>query len=216
MIFQNTWNFVLDTIAPTDPFIREIEDMSAEEFIQRAKKIEKNTVEGDFIAFFSYKDPLVKAAILEVKSYGNKRIARLLGEVVHELLVLELEDMEVFYNFRAPLLLPIPMTRKSIRERGWNQCELLVQAITRYSDEMFETPRNALVKIGKTEDQVGKGRKERFANLAHVFIADSNVIHDRNVIVLDDIVTTGATLCEAKRALFEAGARKVLSVAIAH
>ncbi len=213
--FLKIWNLFIDTIAPQDPFIKKIENMTAEEFIREAHRLHTSTAD-DFVAFFAYKDPLVKAAILEVKSYGNRKIARLLGEVIHELLVTELEDMEIFYNFRSPLLLPIPMTRTSLRKRGWNQCQLCVSALIACSGNTFDTAQNALTKMRKTDDQVGKGRKERFENLRHSCVADPALVRDRNVIILDDIVTTGATLAEAKRALLEAGARKVFSVAIAH
>lgn len=209
--------FLVDTIAPPDPFIREIESLSPADFLNRAQR-QKVALTDGVLSFFVYKDPLVKAAILEVKSYANRKIAKLLGCVLYELLVAELEDLDTFENFKNPLLLPIPMTRKSIRERGWNQCELFVDAIEVASrGKTFETSSNTLVKIKKTGDQVGKGRKERFQNLAQCFsVSNPGAVHGRNIIVLDDITTTGATLQEAKRALLEAGARRVLLVAIAH
>lgn len=210
-------SFLVDTIAPPDPFVREIELLDPAEFLSKAQKPDV-ALKDEVLSFFLYKDPLVKAAILEVKSYANRKITKLLGRVIYELLVAELEDLDMFENFKEPLLLPIPMTQKSIRERGWNQCELIVDAVNTTScGKTFKTSSKLLVKIKKTGDQVGKGRKERFENLAQCFsVSNPSAVRGRNVIVLDDITTTGATLQEAKRALLEAGARRVLLVAIAH
>ena len=216
-MLRKTWDFVLETIAPQDPYVRSIELMSPAEFSAKASEIlPEGTIDG-VISFFSYKGKLAKTAILEVKSYGNKRIARLLGTAIRDLLVFELSELELFENFTKPLLVPIPLTKKSLRRRGYNQCELIAREIAKADKgATLEMSASALIKTKETGDQVGKSRVERFANLKGCFQAKSEETKGRNVIVLDDIVTTGATLKEAERALRKAGARKIILVSVAH
>lgn len=207
---MNIFQFILDTIIPPDPTIRAIEGMNEDDFVSIAGTLATKETPSGVISFFPYKNETVRAALIEIKTHFNKKIVGLLGKVMHQKLIPLAEG--------RPLLIPIPMTRKSLRERGWNQCELLAKAITDEDKGVnFEICMNALVKIRDNEDQVGKGRKERFENLRGCFaVRDVEKVRGRNVIVLDDIVTTGATLKEAHRALIEAGAKKITLVSVAH
>lgn len=216
-VIRTLLDFVLNIIAPQDPIVRSIESMSPAVFSDKAQK-SMDWETKDVSALFAYKDTLVKTALLEVKSHGNQKIADLLGEIIFETITLDLADLETFSNFTKPLLLPIPITRKSRRNRGFNQCELICEGI-RKADVMksLEIDFSILKKIKETGDQVGKSRSERFENLKNCFgVHNQGKIRGRNVIVFDDIVTTGATLYEAKKALLRAGARKVHLIAFAH
>lgn len=220
LIFQTTIrkaiSFILETIAPKDPEIKAIEDAGFERFDAKAARSRSSDLGNDVICLYAYKDPLVKKAVLEVKSYGNKTVASLLGKAVYETLIQEILERARFEDFRHPLLAPIPMTAKNIRERGWNQCLLIARALKEHDVfNAFELSPDALSKTRATDDQVGKGRRKRFINLKDCFEASERV-RGRNVIVLDDICTTGATFAEATRALKAAGARKTICVALAH
>lgn len=202
--------FILDTIVPPDPTIRKIEDMSEADFISAAGSLMTEDMSPGVISFFPYRNEMVRAALIEIKSRLNKKVVRLLGKVICKKLIPLTES--------RPLLIPIPMTKKRLRERGWNQCELLVKAIVAEDKGAnFEICADVLIKARENEDQVGKGRKERFENIRGCFIVkDKERVRGRDVIVLDDIVTTGATLEEARRALADAGARKITLVGVAH
>jgi ComF family protein len=218
-VFREVWHtllsLVLDVIAPKEPDIRAIEKLGYEGFHQKALKSLPHRTFKDLMCVYHYKDPLVKKAILDVKSYGNRTIGDMLGKALYEALILKLDEKVFSHNFERPLLVPIPMTQKNIRERGWNQCIILAKALRAHDAEnRFELAPEALIKIRVTEDQVGKGRRERFKNLEGCFEAGRHV-KGRNVIVLDDICTTGATLLEAKKALEEGGARNVVCIALA-
>jgi ComF family protein len=210
--------YAFDTVAPPDPFIRRIENMSPAEFVEHTQRIDRAAEIEGITSFFSYKDPLVKAAIIEVKSYGNRKISRLLGSVVWDSLVEDLSELEVFKNFSSPLLIPIPMTKKSKRKRGWNQCKLIAREISAKAGSLSPNLRlDILVKSKETDDQVGKSRSERFTNLKGCFsVACPEALRGRNVIIFDDIATTGATLHEARRTLLKAGAKRAFCIAIAH
>ncbi|MEK7607498.1 MAG: phosphoribosyltransferase family protein [Patescibacteria group bacterium] len=212
------FEFLLDTIAPPDANVKKIELLSSETFLEEAMRGEKLEESPGVLHFLPYRSTVVKTAIIEIKTHENRKIAFLLATLLYDFLLSELSDLEMFQNFTSPLVLPIPITRKKKRKRGWNQCDLLAQAMKKIDrGKTFEIRTDILQKIRENEDQVGKGRTERFKNLENCFrVRDEMKTQGRNVIIFDDIVTTGATLSEAKRTLLSAGAKKVVSVALAH
>ncbi|MEN9621948.1 MAG: hypothetical protein RLZZ67_382 [Candidatus Parcubacteria bacterium] len=209
-ILKKIAEYTLDTIAPPDPTVRLIECMTPEGFLSKVQRAE--VVMDPLVpkAILSYKDPLVKTAILEVKSYGNTKLALLLGSVLYTHLRAELEY--------PALIIPIPITKKSLRARGWNQCELMCKGLQKMDTEKrFEVRTDILYKVRETADQVGKGRQERFDNLRNCFaVFEPEKVAGRCVIIFDDILTTGATLGEAASAIRRAGANHVTCIALAH
>lgn len=220
------WTFILDTIAPPHPLVREIERMSVAEFMHRTRRTDtpiQNTSPFVIRALFAYKDPLAQTALLELKSYGNKKMAYILAASLYETLLDKREQKPQSNDSLNPILVPIPMTRICKRKRGWNQCELIGQALTHIDTlstrgvPRFEVRSDLLHKIRETADQVGKNRHERFENLRNCFaVQHPEKIHGREIIVFDDILTTGATLSEAAQALHKAGASKITCIALAH
>jgi len=214
---EKIFKVILEFLLPQKTLTREILAMSAEDFRKAVPSCEK-FASPDSFALFDYKNPFVRQAIWELKYRGNKKIARLLAECLYEELAEELAERKTFDNFDKPLLLPIPLSKKRQRKRGFNQCELLTDALAAIDlGNFFETPKDILVKIKDTESQTAKRRAERLANLSGCFaISDPEAISGRNVIIVDDVTTTGATLEEARKTLAKAGAKKVLAVTIAH
>ena len=123
----------------------------------------------------------------------------------------------MFENFVDPLLVPIPLSKKRLHERGYNQAELLARALVKHSGEKIRIETNALFKVRETGRQAMiHERSRRLGNLAKAFHADSTHVRGKNIVLIDDITTTGATIVEARRALKKAGARKVLALTVAH
>ena len=117
------------------------------------------------------------------------------------------------------MVVPIPISNKGRSERGWNQAEMLAERVAALDKEnLFKYLPGQLVKIVHTESQTKTGsRKERLENLKNSMeILSASVVAGKCVVVIDDVTTTGATFAEAKRALEQAGATKILCLAIAH
>jgi ComF family protein len=112
----------------------------------------------------------------------------------------------------ADLLAPVPLHHRRLRERGFNQALLLAQAFS-------EVPldRDNLRRVRATVPQVGlKSLKERRANVKGAFaVARPEKIAGKNVCLVDDVFTTGATVRECARALNKAGARSVTIITAA-
>lgn len=170
------------------------------------------------LILFEYHNTLVRTLILALKENGNKKACLLLAEALYDRLIEELADKNIMQGFTKPLLIPIPVSKKTRSLRGWNQCELLCRELCVLDgNQNMELCLHTLIKHRHTHDQVGKSKAERSTNLKDCFsIQKPERIQGRNIIVLDDVVTTGATTSEAKRTLLQAGAKKVFIVAVAH
>jgi ComF family protein len=131
-----------------------------------------------------------------------------LGEPLAGVLIEYLARNPVFDLSRVDVLTTVPLHLKRERERGFNQSEFIAKALATYFDIPFR--RDLIAKTRDTKPQFGLCREERFGNVAGAFEVKSlgNVI-GRNVLIIDDIFTTGATASECARVLKEYGALSV-------
>lgn len=111
-------------------------------------------------------------------------------------------------------VLPMPTTAFRRLNRGFNQCDYLAADLARRLDRRLL--RRALVRCGSPERQGGLSEEERFRNAKGTFaVRDASAVRGRTLLLVDDIMTTGATLAAAGEALRAAGARRVWSVTLA-
>ncbi|MEI8174911.1 MAG: phosphoribosyltransferase family protein [bacterium] len=171
---------------------------------------------------YDYRHPPIKNALLVFKYKGKKRLANVFAEILYEKIIEELSELSVMENFHAPLLIPIPLSNKRHRERGYNQSELICKEIIKINNLRhgvdMKLENNILIKPKETEHQARiHNRSERLKNIIGSFaIKNAELIKNKNIILIDDITTTGATLAEAKKILKQNGARKVIAFTIAH
>lgn len=109
--------------------------------------------------------------------------------------------------------IPMPLTRQRLGERGYNQAWLLARALASRSTEWGQKPQPGwLVKLRDTPPQHELDRRSRLTNLGTAFAVSARAVPElthRRVLLIDDIMTTGATLTAAARALTMAGAAQV-------
>lgn len=114
------------------------------------------------------------------------------------------------------LVVPVPLHWTRLFRRRYNQAALLSRAIARSAG--LEHCPDALVRKRSTGNQDGKTREARFANLVGAFTvpkAREARVRDRDVLLVDDVMTSGATFAAATEALFSAGARSVSVLGLA-
>lgn len=105
-------------------------------------------------------------------------------------------------------VVPVPLHRLRLRERGFNQAANMGKAVAKSLGVELET--DILLRVRATPAQVGLSRSQRIDNVKGAFgVSSSNRARKRNLLLVDDVYTTGATLAEAARALLRAGAREV-------
>lgn len=154
---------------------------------------------------FLFADRL-RDALLAFKFRGRKDVGRFLVEILAEKLGA--------LSGRFDVIVPLPVTERRLRERGFNQTYILSEEIARITDKPIDY--RSLAKTRETEDQYTLGRKERRKNLLGAFsVTKSNGVRGCRVLLVDDLFTTGSTLSEASRVLLEANARCVEVFALA-
>ena len=106
------------------------------------------------------------------------------------------------------IIVPVPLHPSRLRERGYNQAQLLAeQIIQNYSISLSI---NNLVRIRNTEHQTVLSKKERWTNIDGAFIVKRPArFFGKNILIIDDLLTTGATACEAAGTLKDVGSKTV-------
>lgn len=165
----------------------------------------KTPLSGIFIAS-RYDAGPTKEIIHHLKYSGFTELAELLGEILCEKLV----------NNSIPrncVVVPVPLHQKKEFERGFNQAELMA----RYVSKKLDIPGGiALMRLRNTRTQVGLNREERIKNCAEAFsCVDPELILGKNILLVDDVTTTGTTLSECAKVLRNAGAKRVYGLVVA-
>lgn len=160
------------------------------------------------IALLPFHDPRVRALVHEAKYHGSPRAFEFLAALLAEYLR---ENDEALF---PPVLLPLPLAEKRLRERGYNQVEEVVRRTAKEIGVPFNP--SLLTRVRDTATQVSLQKHERLENMRSAFVAPQGVDPSLLYIVMDDVVTTGATMQAAIDALAYAGAKHILPVALAH
>lgn len=152
------------------------------------------------MSFGIYSDAL-REAIHHLKFSRLKRLAKPLGRFLQELPVPEMDG-----------IVPVPLSKKSLRERGFNQTLLLARVLSAHLK--IPVYMDTLHKKRDTVPQIELGAKERLSNLKNAFGVRGD-LNGLRLILMDDVMTTGATVRECSKAVMKAGAREVIVVTVA-
>ncbi|MCM1529642.1 MAG: ComF family protein [Alistipes sp.] len=155
----------------------------------------------DFFAAYEYNNEIKPAVVLMKQGVcGNAPYAfgKALGELIRPVIPMIKPDM----------IIPVPMHKSDRRRRGCNQAELVAKELGRELDIPVRS--DIVVKTRKTAEQKDLNRQEREINLRDAFtVIDGDIIRGRNIILLDDVCTTGSTLREVSRVLKISGAGRI-------
>lgn len=200
---------------------------------------EKNITPDGRVCFFCRKKSALNG-LLVAASYQNKTVA----EAVHYYKYRFVEDLHVplgeiliraYFDSQLPvpdLIIPVPLHKRRLRYRGFNQAEILAQHLGRNLAPGFEVPimGNLLIRSRYTRPQMEiKNYTRRRSNIQNAFkIKTSDINCDRNlyqtekdplnnksILLVDDIATTGSTIFECAKVLKQNGAKEVFGVVVA-
>ncbi|MDI3340171.1 MAG: phosphoribosyltransferase family protein [Sphaerobacter sp.] len=160
---------------------------------------------GPVRAAFVFEGPL-RRSIHRFKYRGEHARGRYLGELLAGCAETTLQGQ------LPDLLLPIPLHPRRLRERGFNQAQILAEAVARRLDVRIG---EGLLRVVDTRAQVGLDFAGRRANMAGAFQCVTPGVAGASVLLIDDVVTTGATMEAAGLALLAAGAQRVRGLALA-
>jgi len=144
---------------------------------------------------FKYKD----------KEYLGKPLSRLIVDFINEY------DIPAGY---MDYLIPVPLHRTKLREREYNQAQILCAGVAAALNKPMMD--NNLFRYRATDTQTAQEPHQRFTNVKGSFaVTEKNAVLDKNILLIDDVLTTGATASEAARALKSAGANIVFVLTLA-
>lgn len=156
-----------------------------------------------------YENKYLREALRRFKYHGTYGLANPFSHMLYELIKPHLSGLE-----QSTLILSIPIAPERRRSRGYNQAELLAKALSEKIS--LKTSGELLRKIRSTPSQTSLSGQERILNVKNSFaVTTPEEIAGKKIILVDDIVTTGATLSETARVLKEAGAKEVIGLVVA-
>ncbi|RXK81906.1 ComF family protein [Filimonas effusa] len=140
---------------------------------------------------------IVQHLMQAVKYQGNQEAGRWMGQILGSAML----QSERFNHINA--IIPVPLHKRKQQQRGYNQAFLLAKGIS----NVLQVPvvDGVLVKQASTATQTHKGRTERMNILQNTFsLTTPEVLHQKHLLLVDDIITTGATLEACGQALLNA------------
>lgn len=158
---------------------------------------------GRAVAYGAY-DGVLRELIHLLKYQGVHPVAPLLGGLLHK----------ATSGTRLPqslLVVPVPLFKRRLRERRFNQAEEIARGFVHQQNTgRIQLETSSLVRIRETASQTGLTRHQRRANMRGAFaVAKPERIAGKNLLIVDDVMTTGTTAGECARVLLRAGAKQV-------
>lgn len=186
-------------------------------FGQTHRFCQKNRSLDGLISFFVY-EGMIRKAIHQLKF---KYVTDLADEFFKIILDIWREDkndrfcqMKRFVEEKKPIIVPVPLYWLKENQRGFNQAEIFAEKLAKSWNLEFK--KDLLIRSKFTQSQVGLSEEERQKNIANAFFYNSNIKYPvSNIILLDDIWTTGATLKTCASLLKKSGAKTVWGLTIA-
>lgn len=168
---------------------------------------------NDLIIAGEYQDKLLSDLIIAFKFGLNQELVIplfvFLKKTLDQKILVDRFSGKLWNNI---LVIPVPLHKKRQSWRGFNQSELLAREISNY----YQWPLSlALIKNKKTPPQVELSEDKRAVNLIGAFKWTGDNLTEKTILLIDDVITSGATLNEAEKVLSAAGAKRVIKVLVA-
>ena len=128
-------------------------------------------------------------------------------------LALNMIDFVRSLDWAIDMIIPAPLGKKRLQERGYNQVDLVARPLAH--ELGLEYAPQALWKTRETRSQVGLNISQRSENVRNVYQADPAKVKRKSILLMDDVSTTGSTVLSGTEALLSAGAEDVYALTIA-
>jgi ComF family protein len=159
---------------------------------------------------------IIKDAIPAFKYHSKLCLAKVFEQLIFQTF------LKHYAGQKIDLIMPIPLHKKKLKERGFNQAFFLIRNFKKLYEQNFKkscsikTDISSLVRIKKTQPQTGFDIEQRKNNLENAFmVVNEKAIENKNILLIDDVLTTGTTCNEATEKLLKHGAKKVDALVLA-
>jgi ComF family protein len=144
----------------------------------------------------------IRDLLHQLKYGGQSEIGIKLGNILGKSL------LESEFFTKPDVIIPVPMHPKKLKKRGYNQAEMIAIGVSEILDVPIQT--QGLLKILNTKTQTKKSKFDRWLNVEKSFRSSQDVtISNKNILLIDDVVTTGATLEACSSSLYNMGNNKI-------
>jgi len=173
-------------------------------FCPRCRGTYNKHIHAVFVAT-SYHSVEIKKLIKSLKYQGLTALSEVCGELIYQ----RIKKMDLPSDL---VIVPVPLHHYKYNRRGFNQSELIARYL---SKRLTVSGADALVRKKDTKSQARLPRKERLENMIDAFqCRDREFICDKNILLIDDVLTTGSTLNECARILKNSGAKRVYGAVV--
>jgi len=258
MILRSLFQIIIDSLFPISNTDKLLFSYTKEQAFEKLPKAPQTPIQNTY-SVFAYKNDLVTRLVWNIKykknltaiGIGGYALSKKIDEIIPYALFASLRNTKgkqfsLLRSLQAPptlknrgyeghndqvLLIPIPMSNKRRKERGFNQCELLVDEILQLdkTDRLIAC-KDLLIRTIHKDRQTLKGREERLEDAKDVFFVNEESLKSikknhvnkdiplKNipVIIIDDVITTGSTIKEAVETLKNTGFDHVIGISLAH
>ncbi|MCD5384665.1 MAG: hypothetical protein LRZ97_01990 [Candidatus Pacebacteria bacterium] len=151
-----------------------------------------------------YSDYRVSKLIWALKYIGSDIAVTLVTNTLASYLLEDISNKLTINPGQRIIIIPIPLSKKRKKKRGFNQLELVLNKLQKTHQELSKLIRyDILIKKIDNKSQTNLNRKERLDNMHGVFIIkNKDILKNSNIILIDDVLTTGATVVEASKLLY--------------
>lgn len=170
------------------------------------KKLDNKYIDH-IICLFEY-EGIVKKMLHDYKFKGKIYHGRKMSKII-------IKYTKIVTNFdKFDIIISVPLHRQRLRERGYNQSEILSKNLSRINN--LDDMSGYFIRSKNTQSQVNLKMHERENNVRGAFeLLNDSLVYGANIILIDDIFTTGSTMTECAKVLKEAGAKSVTALVIA-
>lgn len=153
-----------------------------------------------------------------IRKFKYKPFVKDLAKTLALFIIIYLQNLEnpaqFFQANQDFILASIPLFKKRLKWRGFNQAEEIAKQLSLFLNLPFNN--NILLKIRKTRLQTDLAQNERKQNIKNAFVCQNKeLIKNKNIILVDDVYTTGSTMNEAAKTLKQSGAKKIWGIVVA-
>ncbi len=161
------------------------------------------------LAYLKYvKNGKVQNMIYQLKYHQNQEMGKKLGEMYGKIL------KNAGFDIKFDLIVGVPLHEDKLLKRGYNQADCIAEGLSIGMNIDYSTE---VIKRNKfTESQTKKTRIERFKNVQSIFeVIDTEIIKEKRIVIVDDVLTTGSTLESCGIELLKSGCKEISIITIA-